>query len=143
MNSPSTMLEAAEKADNSAFLKDLNKPDLQNLAYALRHPETWPKGFVWNFSNCKTCAMGLARSLWPAVQFSGRGNDQNRAAVSAMAREFAMPFTQAQMVFGGDAYHTPFRTEGHLWWAKHSADWFGVTPEMVADEIDRYIAAAR
>lgn len=38
------MCEVKEREDNLAFLKDVDKPSLENLSYALRHPETWPDG---------------------------------------------------------------------------------------------------
>lgn len=140
MLAQNTLPHTVEKSTNEAFLKDLNKPDLQNLAYVLRHPETWPKRFVWDFSYCATCAMGLARALWTEVQFA---NGQNRAAVSAMAREFAMPFTQAQLIFGGDAYGILTKSKGHLWWKRRFHDWSSVTPEMVADQIDAYVGSVK
>lgn len=144
MQSTKTLTPISEKRSNEAFLKDLDKPDLQNLAYCLRHPETWPKGFVWDFKNCTTCAMGLARALWSEVQFTGRGDDNTREAVSVMAREFAMSFTDANRIFAGKAYGglTPPIIEGHLWWRRSIIDYDAVTPEMVADEIDRYVAGA-
>jgi hypothetical protein len=43
---------------------DLDKPSLRGLAYVLRHPELWPSDFVWEFSDCDACAMGLAFRLW-------------------------------------------------------------------------------
>jgi len=43
---------------------DLSKPSLTALAYALRHRERWPEGFVWDFGCYGSCAWGLARQLW-------------------------------------------------------------------------------
>lgn len=42
----------------------LKTPSLRNLIFALRHRETWPKGFRWDFSDCSQCAMGLRYELW-------------------------------------------------------------------------------
>ena len=36
---------------------------LRQLSHALRHPETWPPGFVFNYRRSKTCAIGLAHEL--------------------------------------------------------------------------------
>jgi len=41
-----------------------NKPSLQNLSYALRHREMWPKTFKWDYRSGNTCAIGLAAQLW-------------------------------------------------------------------------------
>jgi hypothetical protein len=43
---------------------DISKPSIANLIYALRHPQTWPAGFKWNYGGCTTCAMGLVHRLW-------------------------------------------------------------------------------
>jgi hypothetical protein len=47
---------------------------LRGLSYALRHPETWPPGFAFDYRRCKTCAMGLAfemgmiaEAIWPVA----------------------------------------------------------------------------
>jgi hypothetical protein len=42
-----------------------NKPSIGALSFALRHPELWPEGFSWDFSQCQRCAMGLAHVMWP------------------------------------------------------------------------------
>lgn len=34
------------------------------LISALRHPETWPEGFVWNWENCQRCGMGLLIAMF-------------------------------------------------------------------------------
>jgi hypothetical protein len=116
---------------------------LRRLAFALRHPETWPDGFVWNFSYCENCAMGLACQLWmeDAPNFSD-ADDEHRAYVSFIAHRLAVPFDDVQSLFlSAD-------------WAKRTmTKWFGlvkierkfpfekITPGMVADAIDRYLAA--
>jgi hypothetical protein len=132
-----------------ALARDANKPSLHALSYALRHPETWPEGFVWDYGNCTKCAMGLAHQLWPSVPTTTRVT-----ASSAMARSFAMPLREASMIFlggiplgPGRAEHaswvpTYIRSQGHLWWKRHfrSVDNAAITPEMVADQIDKYLA---
>lgn len=42
----------------------LEKPSLEGLAYLLRHPERWPKGFTWCYAHVHYCALGLAMSFW-------------------------------------------------------------------------------
>jgi len=111
----------------------LDKPSLENLSYALRHPETWPKGFSWYFGHCNQCAMGLAHRLWsgPIHSFVS-----GREAVSVMAREFAMPYEAAESIFMK-------QTGKRRFFGFVPRTYNGITPEMVADQIDAYIAKAR
>ena len=121
-------------------LFQLNKPTLHALSYALRHPDTWPKDFVWNYRECNQCAMGLAHQLWaesiPNVDIDN--------AASVFARKFAMPYGVAKSIFLGDVKWCPLKTKikGALWWRKEKevTDLKAVTPEMVADQIDAYLA---
>src|SRR5882762_5295787 len=84
--------------ETTALFADLAKPSLHGLSYALRHPDTWPKDFYWDFSRCNHCAMGLAHRLWWSIPSADR-ND----GASIMAREFAMPYTSSRSIFlGGD-----------------------------------------
>lgn len=51
----------------------LDEPSVAALAYALRHPVAWPRGFRWNYCRVNGCAMGLALALWPhAIRSAGR-----------------------------------------------------------------------
>lgn len=128
----------------AAFLRDLDKPSLENLSYALRHPDTWPANFTWSFERYSTCAMGLAHQLWssivpPPLQDSTQCN----LGSSIMAKVFAMPFEEAKNIFfglGPKSGWVPTRTAGHLWWKKTLHINGAVTPEMVADQIDKYLA---
>jgi hypothetical protein len=45
---------------------DLSKPSVKGLAFLLRHPDKQPVGFVFRYSSCDQCAMGLARAQWAA-----------------------------------------------------------------------------
>ena len=120
----------------AAFLNDLNKPSLHALSYVLRHPDTWPKGFVWDFSECEQCAMGLASVLWTDIVRS----DSLRTALSSVAREFAMPYEEAKKIFHGGAW-TPVKQEPwRFFWLRTHWDFDKVTPDMVADQIDKYLA---
>lgn len=107
----------------------LDKPSLHALSYALRHPDTWPNGFVWNYTFCDQCAMGLAHLLWNI----GRAGKSNGATI--MARAFAMPYTKAEDIFFKTNRAFANRRVLHLF----PADYKTVTPDMVADQIDKYL----
>lgn len=122
----------------------IDKPSLENLSYALRHPETWPDGFEWDYRNCNSCAMGLASNLWKSIP---EPSNKREKGSSRMARSFSLPYEVAASIFFGSKDWTPIRneTKGMLWWKKHRQflNIAAVTPEMVADQIDKYIAGAR
>lgn len=126
----------------------LDKPSLENLSYCLRHPETWPPGFHWDFSQCATCAMGLARALWDnKVAFDDRGDKANEKAASVVARTFAMPYEMTSDIFLGTGKWVPrhSKIKGALWWKEISTEqnFHAVLPEMVADQIDKHLASAK
>ena len=128
------------------WLQDASKPSLENLSYALRHPETWPQGFAWDYRHCDSCAMGLAHQLWglfPKTECVSYDPD-HLALKSEVARELAMPYEDVKDIFfgSGDSYPSITIVKGHLWWKKtrQRTNNASVTPEMVADEIDAYIA---
>ena len=125
--------------NESAFLDDMTKPSLHALSYALRHPDTWPRGFSWNYRNCNRCAMGLAGLLWESLSISG---DDYEDAVSDVARGFALPYCEARSMFLGDGTWAPRSVKGHLWWKESEINFAAVTPEMVADQIDAYLERA-
>lgn len=45
----------------------LAKPSLEALSYILRHEETWPKNFSWNFDGFFSCAIGLSQQIWETI----------------------------------------------------------------------------
>lgn len=94
-----------------ALADRLRVPTLDALAYALRHRDTWPAGFVWDYSHCETCAMGLTRMFWNQSIFT----------------LFDIPMEARANIFGGAG--RPSNTPQP-----------DVTPEMVADAIDAYLA---
>lgn len=51
----------------TSFLFDLTKPSAKALSHILRHKELWPVGFVWNYGDCSSCALGLAYQLWKGI----------------------------------------------------------------------------
>lgn len=132
------------KTETQALFGDLNKPSLIGLSYMLRHPDTWPEGFIWNYGHCEQCAMGLAHALWKVP------DTDTETGASIMARTFAMPYEAADAIFMGNGAWVPRRDtsypEGALWWKRTiprtTTDLEAVTPEMVADQIDKYLATA-
>jgi hypothetical protein len=48
---------------------DLSVPSLRNLAFILRHKETWPPGFYWNYCRADSCALGLAVRVWKEASY--------------------------------------------------------------------------
>lgn len=123
----------------------LDKPSLENLSYCLRHPETWPEGFIWDYRKCDQCAMGLAHNLWSVVP---RTSNLRQVGSSIMARSFAMPYESAACIFYGTLDWMPTETNrtGPWFWpgsyvtSTISGD---VTPEMVADQIDKHLASSK
>lgn len=111
----------------------LDKPSLENLSYVLRHPDMWPEGFIWNFNHCDSCAMGLAHSLWSAIPSTNRDTGS-----SIMARSFAMPHEDANLIFM--SARGKKKILGFIPSTPYNRD---VTPEMVADQIDKYLATVK
>lgn len=101
---------------NTERAVDLSKPSVRALSWALRHPEMWPKGFAWNYANCETCAIGIAATLW-GVEWG-----ETRTA-------FGLSWEDDDRIF---------ITAGE----SRDLDPESVTPDMVADDIDAYLARA-
>jgi len=118
----------------SREVKDLARimdtPNLVGLSYALRHPETWPEDFVWDYNNCKKCAMGLATELWkmnqPVVEKGESEGKLRSVKVTWIAKKMAIPFREARRIFWemGPAKGVP------------QAD---INPDDIADAIDVYL----
>jgi hypothetical protein len=108
----------------------LDAPSLQALSHILRHRELWPEGFAWDYSECETCAMGLAHKLWRLRSQYTMAVGMHRLVSDDMAKQFAMPDISAQCIFGG-------RDLEDVYGVDNTVD---VTPEMVADRIDQYLA---
>src|SRR6185312_8366948 len=126
-------------SETEALFADLDKPSLHALSYALRHPDTWPEAFVWNYAKCDHCAMGLAHQLWATIPSVNRTN-----GASFMARSFAIPFEDARSIFLGSegqfaAAWLPKKRTGFWFRPGYVSDFQSVTPEMVADQIDKYL----
>lgn len=127
-----------------ALKLSLGAPSLEGLAYSLRHPETWPEGFVWDFNECSSCAMGLAHALWngPEVPDEFGRTETNRTYCSQTARMLGMPLTDVEDIFLDNEWtRQPKTFLGFIPAGKTDPVPFeDVTPEMVADAIDAYIA---
>jgi len=94
----------------------LERPSVDALVYALRHREVWPAGFEWDYRLCTKCAMGLACKLWKEIK------SPNSCSVESVLR---MKSQDSLKVF----YDMRLRFDGTI------------TPEMVADELERVTAS--
>ena len=90
---------------------------LRDLSFALRHPETWPKDFDWNYSDCNRCAMGLAHRMWP--------KQVPEPTTGAMVDAFGIPVSKASDIFTG---------AGRNGWSN-----LGVRANHIADMIDELV----
>lgn len=113
-------------------LLDLNKPSLEALSYILRHKGLWPPEFYWDYSQCDRCAMGLAASLWKLTTANGFELGY-LTSPDFMSDNFQVPDGVTRSVFMGRGQWVP-QTKGG------DCNWQAVTPEMVADQIDQYLA---
>lgn len=103
----------------------LSRPSVEALIYALRHPETWPAGFVWDYRACDSCALGLARELWHSI-FD--------ADVPFVARAIFMPVPDAQLIFEELAGDPDLMTMQEFY---HKLG--AISPEHVASALERWL----
>jgi hypothetical protein len=76
----------------------VNRPTIGALSFALRHKELWPADFHWDYSRCETCAMGLARRMWP--------KHVEEPNLSSMVAAFGIDHDTAARIFTGSySYH--------------------------------------
>jgi hypothetical protein len=101
---------------------DLSEPSLQGLSHILRHRESWPEGFKWDYRDHEQCAMGLTLAFWKIKI------DED---MSIMEFDF-------EKLFG----ITPRQFDAIFFAVNDRLDIFmvDVWPEMVADEIDNILA---
>lgn len=141
------MTMTVPKTETEQLFGDLDRPSLVGLSYILRHPDTWPKGFKWNYDNCTACAIGLAHRLWKDDIGPLRGfNADWCAGASIMARELAMPFAKALQIFyyANERERTRKKCFGLISIVDTVCiEREAVTPEMVADDIDSFLAGQR
>lgn len=116
------MSETIARTDDSVrMLAGLtDKPSLVGLSYALRHKETWPEGFVWDYDDCYTHALGLAWKLWESISIP---SCWHVAKFMSIPHEVSRGFFLAAHLFAQVRFHD-------------------ITPEHVADAIDAYLATA-
>ncbi len=93
--------------------RKLNQPSLEALSFILRNKELWPAHFVWDFSACDQCAMGLAHKIWPDKIKCPSGSD--------MSEVFNLDKDAVTRIFMACTTQSLFKT---------------ISPEMVADRID-------
>lgn len=100
---------------------------LESLAWRLRHPETWPEGFEWDYAKCSRCAMGLAYRLKTGkklleIELDGVITRKVRAAID-------------------DARAMKLRDFSAIFWELSPRGlWRDVTPKDVATAIEKYLA---
>jgi hypothetical protein len=106
--------------DFSAKL-DLQKPTLEGLSFLLRHKELWPEGFQWYYPNPACCAIGLTYKFWKKEQYG-------------MTEIFNISPSVSDRIFvEAPFYHRCFGIFPR----------FDVSPEMVADDIDKYLKKSK
>lgn len=119
-----TLLEELRNTTVKNLARDIERPNLVALSYALRHPDTWPQDFVWNYNECDQCAMALACELWPNLE---QPNESDFLKTKTwISRVFAMSYRTAENIF----------LKLHM---KLSGNALDVTPDDVADAIDAYL----
>ena len=96
---------------------------LKNLAWLLRHPNHWPEGFAWEYTDLDRCAVGLCRQAHGDRAFNAIFG---HAAVS--------------VVCGGYQYqgNVP-RDIWRLFWRRIDSHRY-ITPLDIARDIEKYVA---
>lgn len=133
------------EARNRDYVRGDGQVSLPRLSFLLRHRELWPSQFRWNYGNFDNCAVSLARSYWfiPAVGVIPSRN---------LYHYFGLDRASYQNIFigGGDWVPLKSRLMTFLTWAFPTMSWKSarkdlsqVTPEMVADQIDLYLASPK
>ncbi len=120
MKTDAKLLEEIETCDF------LNTPSLERLSYLLRHRELWPKGFEWDFPRCDSCAMGLAIAMWHLTPITRKSREEYyNDWYLAISQNFDLDSKTMRMFCSPSGYEVSKYT---------------ITPEMVADKIDAYLA---
>jgi hypothetical protein len=97
-------------------------PSLESLSSILRDQAKWPEGFQWDYTNCSSCAIGLAFKLWTDQEPEEYAMDN----FDWLECELGVPWPVADVIF--------MNLERKL--GVRFAD---VTPVQVADAIDQWI----
>lgn len=115
-------------------IPDLSTPSLEGLAYLLRHPEKWPEGFKWDYSECSQCAMGLAFHLWNSQVIPRLDEPDSSYHIASRAARCLLGFTGDDWDFEGI-----FRELDIVLGVYHQ----DVLPIHVATAIEAYLANRR
>ncbi len=110
----------------------MDTPSLARLSYLLRHHELWPEDFSWHFDNCECCAMGLASAFWQLDPEQYEWTDCDDVVdchLNMVHTVLGVHKSTCMILFLNE------RTYGV------SSE--QVTPNMVADKIDEYLAKQR
>jgi hypothetical protein len=104
------------------------EPSLENLAYVLRHQELWPEDFVWNYAHAPNCAIGLCTKLYR----------QPIDHLNAKLREEYGAFNKIFNDSGDETETVTLFGFIPIWQRKLEMN--EITPEIVADRIDNWLA---
>lgn len=124
---------------------NLEKPSLIALSYSLRHPDTWPENFVWDYSSCDHCAVGLTLQLWyqHSDPCQGYDHDDNiKVFKTWIAKKMSIPYEVSERIF----FNIQNDTVVYGTWRKKAyiqKTFDTVTPDQVADAIDKYLVSDR
>ena len=94
----------------------LHQHAARELSFILRNRALWPEGFEWDYSQCETCAMGLAFKLGMVA----------KPFPSTMIQRFNIPEHEADNIFLHAALFVPL------------VHGLPITPEHIADLLDAY-----
>lgn len=105
------------------------EPSLPNLSYVLRHKEYWPEGFEWDYRYPSSCAIGLCEELYGQRVSQLDGSlEISVGSVRGEGNSFSDIFCNTRETY---------RVFGFSLWPLVHSD---ITPEIVADRIDRWLA---
>jgi hypothetical protein len=104
------------------------EPSLENLAYVLRHQELWPEGFVWDYRNSSTCALGLCKKLY------------NLCPEQVDFRLVQSPGASKSIFCDWGNEAKPVMLFGFIPLWERKLEMYEITPEIVADRIDNWLA---
>ena len=106
-------------------------PSVRGLIYVLRHRELWPEKFVWEYTNCVTCAMGLCLILCgidPVKAMMQAGNNSVMLA-RKVCRLLRIPKHKREIAIA-------VLCNGYV---GHSKPMFAIEPEDVADGLEFFV----
>lgn len=111
---------------------DTSRPSLKALAYVLRHPDTWPKGFEWDNTRLQQGSVGLLVKLWGGPGF----NVDNALILNHLAVMLKTSPDIASRLFLSEMPYC-YRILGVPVWPRSRR---AVTPEIAALAVDNVMA---